>query len=418
MELGGPPVYTRRIMISRIVKIAVLLLLIVGALLLWRRMDRSVEVETILPARMDVVETVVASGQIRPGRQVGVGFDVAGTVEAVTVAEGERVAAGQVVALLRSEEAVRRVEQAGLVVETARRELEAARRGPSPEELRRARAEVARLAALTAQAAADLSRNRSLAARGAIPAAEAERAAMALAAAKAAEEVAREAEATLAALPREEDVRVAEARLREAEGSVGLADTELARRALTAPFAGLVARRLADPGLAISPGAPVILLADLARSEIRVDTDETNLARLRIGQSAQVYSPAYRAEPFAATLTRIGPEVDPQRGVVGLVLTAGQLPSWALLSMTVDVTITVGTLPGSLTLPATAVVTEGAGSWVLLAEDGVAVRRAVTVTGRSDSRTAVTGLDPALPVLLRGTQVPPGTKISPRAAGG
>jgi HlyD family secretion protein len=150
----------------------------------------------------------------------------------------------------------------------------------------------------------------------------------------------------------------------------------------------------------------------MSDTEIFVETDENNLGRLRAGQPAIAVAPAYPDEPFAAKLTRVGPNVDSDRGVVALRLVAAQLPAFVLPNMTIDVNIEVRRLDDALALPATAVITQGPPA-VMAVVDGRVVRQPVTVLGRNPQWVAISGLAADARVLRDTSAAKEGQRVRP-----
>ncbi|HQG91884.1 MAG TPA: efflux RND transporter periplasmic adaptor subunit [Acidobacteriota bacterium] len=373
------------------------------------------EVETVRPAEREVVELVIASGTLRAKRQSPIGSEVTGVIESVFVEDGDRVAAGASLVQLRRDDARQRLEQSRQAAQTAAAELALVRRGTTPEELARADAELDRATAARLQAERDFARRRALFDDQVVAQADLDLAASTRDQAAAAEAAARETLADLRARPRPEDLQVAEARLREAETAVLVAKQDLERRTIRAPLPGLVIRRSAEPGQSVTPGNALLELADLRVTEIYVETDENNLDRLRTGQRATVLAPAFRDQPFAATLAQIGPEVDSSRGVVGLRFTPDRLPDFVRPDMTVDVSVEVARLPRALSLPATALLQRD-GRWHVLVVTGDTVReQPVRVLARGTEWIAVTDVPSDAAVLVRGTEAAAGDTVRPVA---
>ncbi len=375
-------------------------------------------VETVRARKQTVVDLVVGSGRIQSARQTVLGVEVTGVVERVWVREGDRVAAGQRLLALEASETHKRLEAALLAVETARKELIRLRRGTQGEEIDRARFKWERAQAGRRQAEADFSRLQDLYQQQLIAKAEWERAKTALDQAAAAEKGALSTLTLLLRQPLHEDVEIQEARLKEKEANAALIRRELEKRTLTAPFPGLVIKRMVEPGQAVTPGLGLLTLADLDRLEIYVETDESNLSKLRIGQAAQVLVPSYKAQPFRARLVRIGPEVDPARGVIALRLEPVSVPDFIRPDMTVDVSIEVGRYPEVCTLPATALLQEKGNTYVWVVSGGRTKRVEVEVLTKGPEWVALAGFDPGLAVVRRGIEVKEGQKVRWRDPGG
>lgn len=338
---------------------AVGVLAVVAAL--YFRANRPADLPLVEPVQREVVEVVVASGRLRAVRQSQVGAEAAGVVEQLEVREGDRVTRGQRLGSLRAGEVPARLAQTLASQEAASRTLQA-------EE------------AAVRRSAQELARSRELAARNLVSAAELERAESELEVQRARTEAAR-------------------ARLREAAAEIERVRPEFGRREVRAPFDGVIVQRLVEPGTSVGSSTVWFAVAEMDLVELYVETDENNLGRLAVGQSALAVAPAYPDKPFNAKLVQIGPNVDTDRGVVGLRLSAESVPAFTLPNMTVDVNVEVRRTPSRSALPASAV---GAGPepFVLLrGADGRLAATPVQVLGRNPEWVAVTGLPDGARVL-------------------
>ena len=101
---------------------------------------------------------------------------------------------------------------------------------------------------------------------------------------------------------------------------------ELIRNAeIHAPIDGVVTVKKAFLGETVAPqgyggagsaGATFAVIVDLASLEMEADINEQNLAKLRIGQPAEVALDAYPDKPYRARLRQIVPTADRQKGSV------------------------------------------------------------------------------------------------------
>lgn len=232
---------------------------------------------------------LAAAGIVEPAdRELRVAPAEAGLIERVSVAEGDRVAAGQ--PLFELEHAVESAEVARAEADlaAARAQLGRAEEGVRPEDRRAAAAE-----AEAARARAELSRRGAmrsvvLAEGGAAPEEQAERAHFQAAADTAAAAGLAE-RARAAARPWKEDVEVARTALRQAEAALETARARLARRTVRAPAAGTVLQVVIRAGERAEPaGPPLAVLGDLSRVRARLDVDERDVARVQVGQRGYV----------------------------------------------------------------------------------------------------------------------------------
>ena len=105
------------------------------------------------------------------------------------------------------------------------------------------------------------------------------------------------------------------AEVKAAEGELRLNEINLAKACICSPIDGVVLARNVDPGqiVASSLQAPVlfVIAEDLRRMELRVDVDEADVGKVRIGQKASFSVDAYPDRKFPAEIkdVRYGSEV-------------------------------------------------------------------------------------------------------------
>lgn len=364
-------------------------LILGGTALLWWTL-RAPALPGTRAGQREVVELLVATGRLAAHRSSDLGFDVGGVLAERLVEEGDVVTSGQVLARLDRSESLTQVAQAEAAATVAERELDRVRRPALAEDIERIKASIASAQASIAQAELDLARLTRLGDIGV--AADRDAAATRLAQARASGRQAAAELAHLERLPLAEEVALAAAQVAEARAALAHTRAQDARRELRAPFAGVVLARFADPGVAMPVGAAVLRLAEAGRPEILVDTDEGNLGRLALGQQAIITAQGFPGRSFTATLDRIGPGVDSKRGVVPLRLKAENVPDWARLDMTVDVTIETARLTGAIAVPPSAVVEVGGNAHVVIEESGHARHQRVQVRGRGRDGIAIDGI--------------------------
>ncbi len=77
-------------------------------------------------------------------------------------------------------------------------------------------------------------------------------------------------------------------RIEQAEAEVSATRISLGYATLTAPFAGLVTERRADPGSLATPGTPLLVLEQEGSLRLEASLDESRLGLVRVGQSVEV----------------------------------------------------------------------------------------------------------------------------------
>lgn len=115
--------------------------------------------------------------------------------------------------------------------------------------------------------------------------------------------------------PRPVDIAVAQAEVARAEAALQAARTALADSELKAPFAGVVAQVLLNPGEAATPAAPVLLIGDTRGLRLETeDLAETDIAQVAVGQTAKVSLDALPNQNFTAKVIRVSPVSAERRG--------------------------------------------------------------------------------------------------------
>ncbi|HEY7039638.1 MAG TPA: HlyD family efflux transporter periplasmic adaptor subunit [Methylomirabilota bacterium] len=104
------------------------------------------------------------------------------------------------------------------------------------------------------------------------------------------------------------DIAAAQA---DAERAQAMLDEARANRAdlqVFAPFAGTIATRTAEPGEVIAAGTPIATMVNLGQVYLRAFVPGGEIGRVRIGQAARVYLDSAPSTPIDAEVIRIDPE--------------------------------------------------------------------------------------------------------------
>ena len=229
-----------------------------------------VQVTLTRVTRADISQMLTITGSVAapPNRDVKVSALVSGRVTEVSVAEGDRVRAGEIVARIDDRQ--------------------------YQDQLRQAQAAADQADASLANAKLSLARNQDLVTRG-------------IAARKDLEDATTE-EAVSAAAAEQSDAALA------------LAKQQVERAVVKSPISGLVAKRFVNVGEQVDGTAaqPIVEIADLAQAELQGNVPPKNLAALHVGQKLELSMPDFPGRTFAGQVIAISPAVDPSSGA-GLV---------------------------------------------------------------------------------------------------
>jgi multidrug efflux pump subunit AcrA (membrane-fusion protein) len=114
-----------------------------------------------------------------------------------------------------------------------------------------------------------------------------------------------------------EEIAASEAAVAQAQAALDAARAALERADVRAPLAGTVGMVDARAGELVVPGQPLVTLGDLTTLRVETtDLDETDVARVAVGQKVDVTFDALSKRVFAGHVTRIAPMADPGAGGV------------------------------------------------------------------------------------------------------
>lgn len=287
---------------------------------------------------IEMAQVLAISGPIKASSSAFVKARVAGELQGLTVREGDSVKAGQIIATVDSAEYAARVRQAQQQAESAKAQVDIARRS--------------------------FDNNQSLVTQGFI---------------------------SKTAL----DSSIATLAANEANYRAALAGTEVAQKALNdtvlrAPISGFVAQRLAQPGERVSVDARVIEIVDLSRLELEASLDATDSLAVKTGQTAELTIEG-AVQPVRATVVRVNPSASAgSRAVLAYLAIA---PSPGLRQgLFAQGTLATGS-SRVLAVPLSSVRTDKPAPYVQLAVNGVVVHQQVTL-----GRKGVAGSQPIVEV--------------------
>lgn len=88
------------------------------------------------------------------------------------------------------------------------------------------------------------------------------------------------------------------------------AEANLAERQIVAPIDGVILSRTVEVGDVVSPGSPVFQMVDMSRLYLKVYIPEPDIAKLRLGDPADVSVDAFPNRTFAARISRISEQAE------------------------------------------------------------------------------------------------------------
>jgi HlyD family secretion protein len=120
-------------------------------------------------------------------------------------------------------------------------------------------------------------------------------------------------------------VDAAKAVITEIEGQLALAKAYLDWTVIRSPIDGVVLEKLAEPGELVTPqsfggtrgpSTAVLAVADLQDLQVEIDLNESDLAKITLGQRCQVSPEAYPDKHYEGVVAEISPEANRQKGTL------------------------------------------------------------------------------------------------------
>ncbi len=305
--------------------------------------------EVVQPALARLPGMVEFSGPLVAPQTAMVRAKAGGTLLSLTVAEGSRVQAGQLLGRIDLADLASRVAERGAQLESARATLAQAERAHANNERLAAQQFISPSALDSSRAALDTAR----------------------------------------------------AQLNAAQASLETTRVGLRDASLLAPIAGIVAKRHVVPGEKVAAEQQVLTIVDLATLELAGSVGTHEVSRIAPGMAVEVQVEGV-TQPVAGRIARIAPAAEPGTRSIGVTITMANPKETLRAGQYALARATLADDADRLTLPASAVGNTSGQDHVWVIEGGLLARRAVTL-GRKDPREGrvevLQGVTPASQVL-------------------
>lgn len=270
----------------------------------------------VIPPPATPGNIISAAGRVEPiSEDVKIGSEIPGKIRQVLVDEGDHVHRGQVIAILNNDDYAARIQSER--AESAMREAELDRviNGSRHQERSEALAGAREAEAVMANARAEMLRRESLFHSGDISRSDFERTEREFDVAKARYDAAAQHHSFVDADARVEDRARAQAALNLSRAQLQEAEALYAKTIIRSPMNGVILRRHLRAGESVSDKAdsPIFTMADDSVLRVRVDVDETDVAKVAAGQPAWVTADAFGDRKFTAHVVRLGEELGRKR---------------------------------------------------------------------------------------------------------
>lgn len=232
-------------------------------------------------------EDIELSGSIE-AHEVDLAFQVGGRIQTIEKDEGELVTVNTLIARLDPKDFELNLQQTQSQADAAQAAYAALKAGTRSQELRVSEADLARAKAELKFAESDVHRVSRLVPKQLASMEQLEEAQLRYEVALTSVDQAEQRLALAREGPRKEDLAKAQAEYAARQDAVQSAQQQLSYTRLNAPVDGVITLRLAEVGEIVAPGQTVLRMADMSRLWVRAYLNETQLARVRLNQAAEV----------------------------------------------------------------------------------------------------------------------------------
>ena len=242
--------------------------------------------------------------------QVDVSVKITGRILERLVKEGDKVTRGQVLVRLDDSELAADVRRQDAALRSAQATLRDLEKGARPQEIEEARAVVSSAEATRTMTEREYQRSDHLYSKNLIAAQDVDRARQAYEVSKAQERSARERLALLHAGSRPDQIDAVGWQVTQAESALAQAQSRLREAAVVSPIDGVVLRKNLEPGETANAGVPILTLINPKDVWLRAYVPETEVGRLKVGDTAAVRVDAFPNRVFTGRLIEIGSEAE------------------------------------------------------------------------------------------------------------
>ena len=341
----------------------------------------EVYVQAAHPQLEAISEQFAADAILTPLAQAAISPKVTAPVKKFYAQRGSRVHEGELLAMLENSDLAAAVVDNKGAYAAAQAMYETATKATAPEDLTRAKLDLA-------QAKANLDLNQSIVAargelftQGAIPGRDLDTAKAALVQAQAAYDIAKQHLQSLESVSNKASLQSAQGNLDSAKGKYLGAEAELGYTEIRSPIAGVVTDRPLFAGETAAAGTPLITVMDTSALIAKLHIAQVQAQTLTLGAAATLTVPGL-AQPVSAKVSLISPALDPGSTTVEVWLRVENPKGILKAGTPVHAVITGRTVTNALTVPADTIQTgpDGTSKFVMvIAPDSTAHKKAVTL---------------------------------------
>ena len=352
--------------------------------------EASIPVEIVAVEKATLHETVTSDAVLFPIAQSALVPKISAPVKKFCVNRGSRVRAGELLAVLENRDLAAAAQDSKGSYDQAQATYETTTTADLPQELQKAQldAQAARQQFDAQQKVYDS--RKELFAQGALPRKELDQAGVDLTNARNQYEVAQKHLDALNAVGKQQTLKSAKGQLESAQGKYENASAQLSYSEIRSPINGVVTDRPLYPGEMAAAGTPLLTVMDTSQVTARAHIPQQVASLLKVGDSATITAAGFD-KPIPAKVSLVSPALDSSSTTIEIWALAKNPGGKLKPGSSVQVSITVRSVPDALTIPAVALLTaqDGTTSVMLAGSDGHAHQKDVKAGIREGDRVQI-----------------------------
>lgn len=289
-----------------------IILLILGLFFFLKSGKKEIKVDAPQATAM----YVAAEGKVEamPGMEIEIGSDMlSARIDRIFVKEGDLVKKGEIIVRLDNKDIQAQLRAAEGEVVVAKARYQELASGSREEDIEKAEASLEAAEADMELAKINLERHEQLYKDNMIPKALLDEKESLFKVAKAKVREAEQQKILLKKGPKQETLKLYKDAVSQAEATVEYYKRLLEKTAIKSPISGRVIRKYLENGEAVIPEIPILAVADIERTRINAEVDETDIGKIKVGDSAEVTSDAYPGMVLNGEIQEIFDYVGPRK---------------------------------------------------------------------------------------------------------
>ena len=365
----------------------------------------EVNVQAAHPQQGSISEQIAADAILTPLAQAAISPKVSAPVKQFYVQRGSRVHAGELLATLENSDLTAAALDNKGSYTAAQATFETATKATAPEDMTKARLDLAQAKANLDLAQSIVTARSQLLKEGAIPGRDLDTAQATLVQQKAEYDIAQQHYDSMQAVSNKAALENAQGNLDSANGKYLGAQAELSYTEIRSPIPGVVTDRPLFAGETAAAGTPLITVMDTSALIAKLHITQIQAQQLAIGAAATLAVPGVE-EPVPAKVSLISPALDPGSTTVEVWLRVENPKSVLKAGTPVHASIQGRTIPNALSVPADAIQSspDGNSKFVMvIAPDYTAHKKTVALgIQNTDTVQILSGLTPSDTVISTG----------------